>query len=101
MSYDVVLMPRAEAHLNSIPEEFRLIIETKLQDLAEAPVSLSRPAVFPYPPGSQLYEFDVDYGGSFWDHFAILFRYGQDESTLIVIGIGHSKLRRSVDPDMG
>jgi len=101
MSYEILLTARAEARLTEIPDEFRSLIEQYLLDLAKAPVSLSRSAVFPYPAGSQIYEFDVDYGGLDWDHFAILFRYGQDESTLVVIGIRHSKLRRPGDPDEG
>lgn len=101
MSYEILLTARAEARLFAIPDEFRTIIEQRLLELAEAPVSLSRSAVFPYPEGGQLYEFDVDYGGLDWDHFAILFRYGQDEATLVVIGIGHSKLRRHDDREDG
>jgi hypothetical protein len=100
MSYEVLLVEKAEATLAALPDEFRTIVEQHLIDLAQSPVSLSRRAVFPYPPGSQLYEFDVDYGGQDWDHFAILFRYSQDETSLVVIGIGHSKLRRE-DPEPG
>jgi hypothetical protein len=49
---------------------------------------MSRPAVLPYPPGSQFTEFSIIHDGRH-HHFPILFRHGSDEQTLYVLGIGH------------
>src|SRR5207253_9014799 len=96
MSYEIILMPRAESDLMALPVHHQNFVETQLGRLAQSPVSLSRPAVFPYPPGSQIYEFDDDSGEETWHHFAVLFRYGQDEATLYVVGIGHQEFRRGL-----
>jgi hypothetical protein len=71
-----------------------LKVADRLQFLAESPASLSRGASFPHPADSQVYEFDVDdpFCSGRWHHFAVFFRYGQDEQTISVIAIGHTPL---------
>ena len=88
MTYDVILSPKAEESFLSFDLPLQNAVEAQLHRLAESPVSLSRPAVMPYPPHSQLYEFPHELDGE-RHHFAILFRYATDEQTLHVIGIGH------------
>lgn len=95
MSYEVILRPVAEADLEKLTPDLQAFVEHRLELLGHAPVALSRRVVSPpYAPGSQMYEFDRDFGGVTFHHFVVFFHYGQDESTLYVTGIGHSELLR-------
>ena len=94
MSYRTILESPAKSDLAALPRPLQLVVRSELRRLAGSPVTLSRPAVFPYPPGSQLYHFHHDPGGDTWHHFVVLFRYGQDEATLHIIGIGHVEYDR-------
>lgn len=88
MSYDIVLSLKAEGELNRLDPPLAQAVEAHLLKLARSPTSLSRPAVLPYPPGSQFTEFSMTYDDRL-HHFPILFRYGSEEQTLHVLGIGH------------
>jgi hypothetical protein len=91
MNYEITLTPVAEDDLLRLPTPLQHFVVAELERLANAPVSLSRPSAFPYPPNCQLYHFsNPDFDGEYWD-FTILFRYGQDERHLQVIGIGHGR----------
>ena len=94
MSYRVVLQPRAKEALRSCSRLLMLKVADRLQFLAESPTSLSHGASFPHPADSQVYEFDLDdpFSSDGWHHFAVFFRYGQDEETISVIAIGHTSL---------
>jgi hypothetical protein len=95
MSYEVILRPRAEADLVALPPDLQPFVAHHLDLLGRSPASLSRSAVSPpYPAGSQMYEFDQDFDGATFHHFVSFFRYGQDEATLYVLGIGHVAHRR-------
>jgi mRNA-degrading endonuclease RelE of RelBE toxin-antitoxin system len=94
MSYRVILTPVAKADIQALPQHLRTVIVERLVQLGDSPASLSRPTVFPYPSGYQLFEFNEDRGEEFWHHFAVLFRYGQDETTLHILGVGHSEFQR-------
>jgi hypothetical protein len=72
----------------------RAIVRGYLRQLAESPAAISRSSSFPWPPGRQVFEFNVDFGLETWDRFSVQFRYGQDEQTLIVLVIGHISYRR-------
>jgi hypothetical protein len=93
MSYRVALQPRAKESLRRCSRFLRLAVGDHLKSLAESPVSLSRSASFPHPADSQTYEFDVEdpFGSGGWHHFAVFFRYGQDEQTISIIAIGHTE----------
>jgi hypothetical protein len=61
-----------------------------LRVLSECPAKVSRPSFFPYPPGSMVFQPPPLILDGETHHFAILFRYAQDETHLQVIGIGHT-----------
>ena len=95
MSYQVILMPRAEGDLNALPLPLQQFVENHLVRLGHAPATLSRPSVSPpYPPGGMISEFDFEDGDTL-HHFAVFFVYSQDETKLFVTGIAHSELTRS------
>jgi hypothetical protein len=58
MSYSIKLTPIAEEDLKRLPTEAAVFVAQQLSLLAEHPTALSRNSYFPYPPTSQLYEFD-------------------------------------------
>jgi hypothetical protein len=92
MSYDVRLTARAEADSAALPSHIQRFLEVRLLELGVSPSRVSRPSVSPpYPPGFMLYEFGYDVAGERW-HFSVLFRYHQDETSLIVSGIGARRL---------
>jgi len=95
VSYRVALAARAETDLAALPADLQSLVEHHLDLLGRSPASLSRSAVSPpYPAGSQMYEFEQDFGGETFHHCVIFFRYGQDEATLYALGIGHVEHRR-------
>ncbi len=95
MTYEVVLTDRALKMLEALDQDLRWFVESRLLDLAELPVALSRPAVSPpHPPGGIIYEFDDDSDPITVHHFGIFFRYSSDETHLVVIAIGHTALDR-------
>jgi hypothetical protein len=89
MTYEVLLLPQAEQDLLALPLPLQTFLEQQLNQLAASPASLSRPAVFPYPSGYQLFQPDAVLLDDRSHQFTILFRYGQDETTLYIAGIGH------------
>ncbi len=94
MSYEVILLPRAEVDFANLETHLQAFVETRFSELGQSPTQLSRRAVSPpYPPGFQIYEFDFDVPGEDRHHFAVLFRYGQDEASLHVAAIGHTHFR--------
>jgi len=85
MSYGVALAPEALEDLAKLPLGIRARVEQALVRLAESPTALSRPSHFPYVP-AQAYE--LHYQLESTEYFVtILFRYAQDEQTLIVLAI--------------
>src|SRR5437588_1873657 len=99
MSYRIILSPEAVATLETLDGATLDAVEQRLVSLGESPASLSRPSTFPWPPGRQIYEFDVDLGREAWDHFNVQFRYGQDEETLQILVIGRVTYPREARED--
>ena len=91
MSYEPVITPRAAEDLAALPLPVQNFLEQQINRLAEAPSQLSRPAVFPYPPG-QMSEFEHELEGVHY-HLTVHFRFGQDERTLIIYAIGRVERR--------
>src|SRR5438445_13570788 len=89
MAYHVRLSPTAAANVRKLAKPLRKHVRDHLRDLAASPTTHSKPAVFPFPPRSQISHAPdlIDDEGT--HHFVVLFRYGQDEETLEVIGVGH------------
>jgi hypothetical protein len=89
MAYNLILSPQAEQRLDALSPPVRAHVVVALEELAENPVSLSQASHFPYPPNCQLFRPEplVDVEGR--HEVMILFRYGQDEMSLQIIGIGH------------
>lgn len=93
MSYRIILSPKAEDQLAALESPLQNAVEAQLRRLAENPTGLSRRSVTPpWPPDCQLYEFGHELDRR-RHHFAVLFRYGVDEETLFVLGIGHVRYR--------
>jgi len=92
MPYHLVLSPQAEQDLASFPPSLRKHVIDSLQHLAENPVAISRPSHFPYPPECQLFRPDPFFDETDRHELMVLFRYGQDEISLQIIGIGHYML---------
>jgi hypothetical protein len=92
MSYAIKLTAKAKSGLEALDPAHQQFVEARLVKLGDAPSSVGRPTVSPpYPPGDMMYEFDYIVGDEF-HHFAIFYRYSQDETTLYVVGIGHTFL---------
>jgi hypothetical protein len=93
MAYDVILTLKAERQFNALAPSLQEVVESRLIDLSLSPTSYARPVVSPpYPPGGVVFEFDYGPIGNTLHHFAIFFRYSQDETNLIVFAIGHTAL---------
>jgi hypothetical protein len=93
MTYQLVLSPEAESDLASFSPPIREHIVESLRRLAENPLALSRASHFPYPPNCQLFRPEPFFHEDDRHEFMVLFRYGQDEASLHIIGIGHYLLR--------
>jgi len=89
MNYEVILSPQAEQDFSALPLPLQNYLEHQLQRLAASPTTDTRPAAFPYPTGSQLFQPDEVVLDEQCHEFTILFRYGQDEKSLQIVGIGH------------
>lgn len=90
MSYAVVLAPEALDDLANLPLPVQNLIENELRRLGADPVSLSRPAHFPYVQ-AQCYKLETTHDDV--RHFiTILFRYSQDELSIEVFAIAVMKL---------
>jgi hypothetical protein len=92
MSYVVQLTDQAQADLAALPSHLQQFLEARLVELSGSPSRKSRRSVSPpYPPDVMLYEVDYHVAGERW-HFTVFFRYSQDETSLIVRGIGVLRL---------
>lgn len=89
MRYEVHVSDPARDQMFEIPGEHRATVETHLNRLRIAPVTLSRPSTPPrHPAGWQVYEFSfVDDGHV--HRYAILFCYMDDECHLWIHLIGY------------
>jgi len=88
MRYEIVLSVKAARQFESLDVVVASGLAEHFDRLAEDPVGLSQPSYLPYPPGYQLFKCHV--GAANGSHyFAILFNYSQDETSLLISGIGH------------
>jgi hypothetical protein len=92
MEYRLILSARAVADLARVPPDLRDFVQRHLSLLGRYPTVLSRPSAPPYPEGCQMDVFNARRDGVVIRTFVVLFRYGQDEETLWVLGIGHTPL---------
>lgn len=90
MRYELVYSEQAQADLKkSVPIGLLNAVEAQLLWLARHPATLSRPSALPYPPGFQVYPFELlDLDGR-RHGYTVFFRYGADEQSLHVAMIGH------------
>ena len=91
MSYDVAISNQALEDLADLPLPVANFVEQAIRRLAEDPTKLGRPCRFPYPLG-QIYELEHDFE-DYRYYLAILFKYGQDERTLHIVGVGRNRYR--------
>lgn len=98
MSFAVFLEPEAVSDLTKMPAQVRLFVQGRLNELAQSPASLSRPAHFPYPPNAQSFRFDGVFGALRW-FFYVQFKYGADEQSLHVLFIAAQQLPLAHDGD--
>ncbi len=92
MRYEVLLTEQAEADLLGLPSHLQQFLSRRLEELGDSPSRKSRPSVSPpHPPNFMLHETVYSVGGERW-HFAILFRYRQDEKSILVNSIGYQRL---------
>jgi hypothetical protein len=93
MDYEIRLTDEAECHFIRMPEWVQRLTDGYLRELAHSPSSESRTVVSPPYPVSGGMVAETDLGpidGTIY-HITVFFRYSQDETTLIVTGIGHFK----------
>jgi len=92
MNYEVRLTKQAEADLLALPPHLQQFLARRLEDLGVSPSRKSRPSVSPpHPPNFMLHETEYSVGRERW-HFYVLFRYHQDESSIVVNSIGYQQL---------
>jgi hypothetical protein len=89
MAYHPILSPQARKDLASFSGPMRQHIVAALRMLAADPVGLSSPSFLPYPPDCLLFRPNPFFDDRGRHEFMALFRYGQDEVSLQIIGIGH------------
>jgi len=90
MTYEIRLSSDAGVTLVGLAKPLRAHILRHLRKLADSPASLSRASHFPYPPDCQLSRPEpVKHEGDRHE-FMVLFRYARDETSIEIIGIGHS-----------
>jgi hypothetical protein len=88
VSYTLLYTPTAERDLEKVQAGLLDFVEQQLLRLAESPASVSVPSVLPFPPNCQMFRFaHPDFEGSRWN-FVVLFRYGADEQSLHILGVG-------------
>ncbi len=88
MSFDIRLTEQAEDDLNTLPVHIQAFLESQLSMLAEFPSRLSRPSVSPpFAPNYMLFDVAYNVAGD-RVYLYVLFRYHQDETTLIINHIG-------------
>lgn len=92
MRYRCRLSDIAEADLVRLPTPIRSYLVKHLRRLEKNPSALSIPSHFPYPEKCQLFHLPIYTHNATRHHLIVLFRYGQDEETLLIVGIGHSIL---------
>ncbi len=92
MDYQVRLTSVARRDLLRIPDFLQDFVADHLAELAKCPSEMSRSVVSPpFAPGGMMCNFTLSLPGSVHS-FTILFKYGVDEITLIITGIGYSDL---------
>ena len=86
MSYAIVLEPDARAALAALPAPVADRVRGELQTLAASPSAQpTRSSNIPMPAG-QLYQATFTAGGVTC-MLDVVFRYGQDEQTLFIVGL--------------
>ena len=90
MPFRCILSPTAEEDFVKLPKAIRDYIAEHLRLLAESPTTVSIPSHFPYPPSCQLYHLPPFHLNEKRYDLIILFKYGQDEESLQIAGIGYS-----------
>lgn len=85
MSYIPEYEDEAIEDLADLPVDLADQVVYEINSLAQAPVSVSR-ASFPHP-FAQAYDFWATYDENNW-HMRVLFKYGQDERHIHIVGIG-------------
>lgn len=95
MDYEVRLTNQAEADLASLHPWLRDVLHSNLDRLAKTPSLLGRKTVsFPFGGDGMMYEFDHGPIGNTYYYFTIIYRFSQDETSLVVTKIGF----REYDP---
>ncbi len=96
-AYEIFLAQKAENDLAAMPPWLPKVVESWLLKLGQRPSAFSRAVVSPpFPPGGMMSEFDHGPIDGANHHVAIFFRYSQDETTLVVDGIGHTEQYRGL-----
>ena len=89
MNYKIRLSSQARLDLLAFSPTLQDHLLHELDRFKAEPVTLSRKAHFPYPENCQLFRPAPLFVELERHEFMVLFRYGQDEQTLEIIGIGH------------
>lgn len=90
MGYQVKLSPEFAESFRNLPRSIWDFVKNHIHTLASDPVNLSRRSALPYPPNCQLYHLQPPCSAEgYRHHLTILFRYGQDETSIELIGLGH------------
>jgi hypothetical protein len=92
MPFRCRLKREAEEDLAKLPKPLRRYVKRHLTRLADSPSALSIPSHFPYPEKCQLFHLPICKLSDTRHHLIVLFKYGQDERSLVIHGIGHSIL---------
>jgi hypothetical protein len=95
MAYEIRLTDDAAGTLDTLPIWLLEPVREHLSRLARSPLTLGRTVVSPpYPPiGGMMSEFDWGPADDTLHHFVFFFRYGQDETSLIVSSVGRTALK--------
>lgn len=96
MPFDLIYANDAAEQLLAVPVHLYDYVVSELERLADDPVSASNPPSSPLWPASQLFVFPatdgvIDYA------FYVVWRYGDDEKSLLILTIAHTKTPRKRD----
>lgn len=90
MTYHLRYSQTAERKLAGLPPHLLDFLEARLQELAESPTAHSRPAVFPFPPSSQMAAstYRPTDPGESAERLIVFFKFAQDEEHLYILDVG-------------
>ena len=85
MGYGIEFARMADEALGVLPGMVAHAILQEIETLSTDPVGLGKRSHFPFLPGRQMYQFEVETDGQWW--VTVFFRFSIDEKRIIILDI--------------